>query len=329
MKPISDAFRPRLPLATLLALLAAAGLSAQQPAAPPAPQGDPVIRTETRQVFVPVSVSTVDGNPVTNLARRDFHLFEDGQEQELVNCAQEEVPLNVVFLMDISHSTFMELGAIKKAVRTFVAELQPQDRVAVVTFNNEARLILDWSNDLVRLERALDRVVPKGNTVWYDALWVTLNDLLPKARGKKVILSVTDGWDTASLVDFREVLDKVTSGDTQIYVVSKTAGIKDFADYARREYGARIDETVVMKVMYAADSQLRKLAYETGGRVIVPKNNADLVAIYQGLVKELRQQYYLSYTPHNILQDGQYRKISVQVDRPGVRTFCRPGYYAR
>ena len=223
----------------------------------------------------------------------------------------------------------MELGAIKKAVRTFVSELQPQDRVAIVTFNSEARLILDWSNDLTRLDRALDRVVPKGNTVWYDALYVTLTDLLPKVRGKKVILSVTDGWDTASLVDFREVLDKVTAGDAQIYVVSKTAGIKDFADYVRKEYGARIDETTVMKVMYAADSQLRKLAYETGGRVIVPKSSGELVTIYQGLVKELRQQYYLSYTPYNIMKDNQYRKISVQVDRAGVRTFCRPGYYAR
>jgi VWFA-related protein len=276
-----------------------------------------------------VSVSTVEGEPVANLTRKDFHLFEDGQEQEIVNCAQEEVPLNVVFLMDISHSTFMELGAIKKAVRSFVAELQPQDRVAIVTFNNEARLILDWSNDLDRLDRALERVVPKGNTVWYDALYVTLTDLLPKVRGKKVILSVTDGWDTGSLVDFHQVLDKVTTGDAQIYVVSKTAGIRDFADYCRTEYGMRIDETQVMKIMYAADSQLRKLTYETGGRVIVPSGSADLVNIYQKLVKELRQQYYLSYTPHNILMDGQYRKISVQVDRAGARIYCRPGYYAR
>ena len=329
MKPIHDFFLGRFLPVAWRARLAAACAGAQQPAAPPPPQGEPVIRSETRQVFVPVNVSTVDGEPVTNLTRRDFHLFEDGQEQEVINCASEEVPLNVVFLMDISGSTFMELGAIKKAVRTFVSELQPQDRVAIVTFNSEARLILDWSNDLTRLDRALDRVVPKGNTVWYDALYVTLTDLLPKVRGKKVILSVTDGWDTASLVDFHEVLDKVTAGDAQIYVVSKTAGIKDFADYVRKEYGARIDETTVMKVMYAADSQLRKLAYETGGRVIVPKSSGALVTIYHGLVKELRQQYYLSYTPYNVLKDGQYRKISVQVDRAGVRTFCRPGYYAR
>ncbi len=133
MPPLSRNRALRLALA--LALLAASrpvGPAAQEP---------PTIRTEVQQIFVPVTVSSQAGEPVIDLTRKDFHLFEDGIEQEIINCAREEVPLNVVFLMDISHSTFMELGAIKKAVRTFVGALRSDDRVAIVTFNNEARLI--------------------------------------------------------------------------------------------------------------------------------------------------------------------------------------------
>ena len=84
-----------------------------------------------------------------------------------------------------------------------------------------------------------------------------------------------------------------------------------------------------MQIMYAADSQLRKLAYETGGRVIDPRGAGSIEEVYSRLVRELRQQYYLSYTPHNIMRDGQYRKIVVQVDRVGVRVSHRPGYEAR
>jgi Ca-activated chloride channel family protein len=321
MPPITTSRTLRLALALALTVAAL-------PARPGA-QDKPVIRTEVQQIFVPVSVASQAGEPVTNLTRKDFHLFEDGVEQEIVNCAQEEVPLNVVFLMDISHSTFMELGAIKNAVRAFVRELQPEDRVAIVTFNNEARLILDWSNDLVRLDRALERVVPKGSTVWYDALYVTYNELLPAVRGKKVIVSVTDGWDTASLVEYPDILRKATSSDTQVYVVSKTAGIRDYAEYYKREYGLNYDETRIMKIMYAADSQLKKLAFETGGRVIDPRDAGTLDDVYRRLVRELRQQYYLSYTPYNILRDGQYRKIVVRVDRVGLRVSHRPGYEAR
>ncbi len=296
-------------------------LSAQQEGA--------VIRSQVRQIFVPVTVSNMEDKPITDLKKSDFHLYEDGVEQDIVNFAQEQVPLNVVFLMDISGSTFLELGAIKKAVRTFVEHLEPQDRVAIVTFNNEARLILDWSNDMTRLDRALDRVVPKGSTVWYDAVYVTLKDLLPPVKGKKVIISVTDGWDTGSLVSFHDLLDEITASDVQMYIVSKTSSLRDYAEYVRQTYGGRYDETQLMKIMYQSESQLKKLAWETGGRVIDPGSTGNLEKIYKDLVQELRMQYYISYRPHNIMRDGNYRKITVRVDRMGVKIHHRPGYYAR
>jgi len=310
---------PRLAVAMLLLLTTAATLA----------QEGAIIRTRVDQIFVPVTVSSREGDPITGLDKDDFRLLEDGMEQSIINFASEEVPLNVVFLMDISHSTFLELGAIKKAVRSFVERLDPEDRVAIITFNNEARLILEWSNDMVRLDRALERVVPKGRTVWYDAMYVTIHDLLPNVAGKKIVISVTDGWDTGSLISFDEVLETVTATDTQLYFISKTSAIKDYAEYYRKEYNIRYDETRLMKVMYTADAQLRKLAWETGGRVINAESSAHLVDIYQNLVRELRQQYYLSYQPHNILRDGRYRKIEVQVERMGARIHHRPGYYAR
>lgn len=316
--PLRPSGRPAF-LALFLCLAAAAATA----------QENPVIRSRVDQIFVPVTVSTMQNKPVADLSRKDFHVFEDGIEQEILNLAREEVPLNVVFLMDISHSTFLELGAIKAAVRTFAKDLGPDDRVSIITFNNEARLILDWSNDMDRLDKALERVVPKGATVWYDAIYVTLNDLLPNVRGKKVIVSVTDGWDTGSLVSYKEIVEKATTTDVQIYIVSKTSGIKDYVEYIQREYGGLYDETTLMKVMYQCNAELRNLSFETGGRVIDASGTTNLAAIYKDLVQELRLQYYLSYTPHNIMRDGEYRHISVRVDRVGVQVHHRPGYVAK
>lgn len=289
----------------------------------------PVIRSKVRQIFVPVTVTSQAGEPVTDLKRSEFHLLEDGIEQEIINLAKEEVPLNVVFLMDISHSTFLELGAIKNAIRAFFQGLSAEDRVSMVTFSDEARLILDWCNDSSRLERALDRATPKGSTVWYDALYVTLKDLLADVRGKKVVVSVTDGMDTGSLTGYQEILELATSGDVQVYIVSKTAALKDYYEYLKKEYGGQYDETALMKMMYSCEAEIRKLCHETGGRVIDPRASSNLSQIYRDLVKELRMQYYLSYSPFNATRDGQYRKITVRVDRMAVRIHHRPGFIAK
>ena len=290
----------------------------------------PNYRVKVKQIFVPVSVTSLSGEPITGLTKKDFRIYEDGIEQKIINFASEEVPLNVVFLMDISGSTFLEAGDIKQAIIDFSKRLKPQDRVAIISFNNQSKLILDWCNDLYRVERALDRVMPKGSTVWYDTLYVTFTDLLKDVKGKKVVIGITDGVDTGSIVSFDDALNKAIDSNAQVYIISQTSKLKELANFYRKNYGARINETDLMKTMYAADSQLKELAYKTGGRVIYPdKLIKPLNEIFVKLIKELRQEYYISYKPHNILMDGSYRKIKVVVKRPGVLVRYKPGYYAR
>ncbi len=293
-------------------------------------QDAPNYRVKVKQIFVPVSVTSLSGDPVTGLKKEDFRIYEDGIEQKIINFASEEVPLNVVFLMDISGSTYLESGDIKQAIIDFANKLKPQDRIAIISFNNQSKLILDWCNDLYRVERALDRVMPKGSTVWYDTLYVTFTDLLKNVKGKKVVIGITDGVDTGSIVSFDDALNKAIDSNAQVYIISQTSKLKELADFYRKNYGAKIDETDLMKTMYAADGQLKEIAYKTGGRVIYPdKLTKPLNTIFVKLIKELRQEYYISYKPHNILMDGSYRKIKVVVKRPNVLVRYKPGYYAR
>ncbi len=291
---------------------------------------NPTYRVKVKQIFVPVSVMSRSGEPISGLEKKDFRIFEDGIEQKIINFSSEDVPLNVVFLMDISGSTFLETGAIKQAIIDFAEKLMKRDRIAIISFNNQSKLILDWCNELYRVERALDRVMPKGSTVWYDTLYVTFTDLLKSVNGKKIVIGITDGVDTGSIVSFDEALNSAIDSGAQVYIISETSKLKDLAQYYRKNYGAKIDETNLMKTMYAADSQLRELAYKTGGRVIYPdKLTEPLNQIFVKLVKELRKEYYISYKPHNIFMDGRYRKIKVVVKRPNVLVRYRPGYYAR
>ena len=73
---------------------------------------------------------------------------------------------------------------------------------------------------------------------------------------------------------------------------------------------------------------MRRLAYETGGRVIYPNNFGELGDVYAQVDEELRSQYAIGYISTNTLKDGTYRHIEVKVNAPGAQISARPGYYA-
>ncbi|MBI1745214.1 MAG: VWA domain-containing protein [Acidobacteria bacterium] len=296
---------------------------------------DFVIRAEVNMVNVPVNVRAHDGGFLVGLKKGQFHVYEDEVEQEIKLFSQERVPAHVVLLTDISESVRYEWGSIKNAARRFVERLTAEDKVAVIVFNHETRLLQNWTNVSSKISGALDSVFPKGRTFLWDALFVTCDDLLKAATGKKAIVLLSDGFDNCvshidihpkRCVEYTEALDAAVKSGALVYVVSEVQALRHQMEYMAKQQG-RQDDTPP-EAYHHVDRLLRTLAYETGGKVLYPDSFGELGDVYAKVAEELKNQYSLGYVSTNAFKDGTYRKIRVAVEAPKASVSTRPGYYS-
>lgn len=210
------------------------------------PSEDEVVRVNTTLVTVPVSVKDRSNKLILNLRREDFHLYEDGVEQEIVffespekaddpRSESTEHSLTVVLLLDVSDSTQYKLEQIKSAAIAFVNQLCPNDRVIVVTFDKHVQILAESTNDRNMLREAISHAQTGGGTSLYSALDIVINRCLNRIGGRKAIVLFTDGVDTASRgATYENTIRAAEESDAVIYPIQyNTYG--DFADNPSRE----------------------------------------------------------------------------------------------
>jgi VWFA-related protein len=283
------------------------------------------IRVEVNTVNVPVTVRHSEGGFLKGLSQNDFRIFEDGEPQEIVFFDQEGLPTHIALVLDISGSVGSEWGTIKYATMRFVEHLKPEDQFSLVTFNTQIKLRMDWGRKIDRVDPVLTSIYCKDNTKLWDAIYVVCNDVFKGIKEKKAMIIMSDGLDNESSVSYDEALQAAVRSEAAIYVVSKTEAIRQLYLAANKGsfYGGVPNEAFVQ-----ADLALRKLAFETGGRVLYPNTFGQLDNIYAQVDEELRNQYTLGYISTNAVKDGGYRKITVAVNAKGAVVSARPGYYA-
>ncbi len=318
--------RLRLPAAGLLLFFVPAlfDLRAQQPQQQDR-QGFQ-IGVEVGLVTVPVTVRKQGGGFYKDLPQSAFRILEDGVEQEILLFAQEGVPARLAIVLDSSGSVRSEWGAIKRSTKKFVENLKPDDQFALVTFNTDTRLKMDWGRKADRLDAVLTSVYCKDNTNLWDTVWVVCGDLFRGITEKKAMIIMSDGLDNNSSVSFKEALDAAVRSEAMVYVVSKTEAVRQMILYEQAAAG--LYENIPAEIFIQADMALRKLAYETGGRVLYPNSFGQLDNVYAEVNEELRNQYTLGYVSTNKVKDGGYRRIQVGVRAPDANISARPGYYA-
>jgi VWFA-related protein len=303
----------------------------QQPAEPRPAERDRgqegfKIGVEVNMVNVPVTVRKPGGGFIKGLPQSAFRIAEDGEEQEILFFAQEGLPVRIAIVLDISGSVQPEWGAIRFATKKFAENLQTEDQFSLITFNTETRLKMDWGLKTDRIDSVLGSIWCKGVTNLWDAIWVVSNDVFKGIREKKAMIVMTDGLDNNSSISYKEALDAAARSEAAVYVVSKTQAVRE--SWESRLRNARVYENIPQSVFIQADLELRRLAHETGGRVLYPNSFGQLDNIYAEVNEELRNQYTLGYISNNKIKDGGYRRIQVVVDAPGAISSARPGYYA-
>jgi Ca-activated chloride channel family protein len=297
-----------------------------KPEAPKQDQGAFQIKAEVNMVTVPVTVRKPDGGFIKGLPQSAFHVAEDGEEQEILLFAPEAVPTRIAIVLDVSGSVRGEWGSIKLSTRKFLENLKPEDEFALVTFNTEVRLKMDWGRKFDRVDPVLTSVYCKDNTNLWDAIYLTSTEVFKGIKEKKAMIIMSDGLDNNSSVSYDDALQAAIRSEAAVYVVSKTEAVRQLLTFTAAQQG--IYDNIPQEVFVQADLALRKLAYQTGGRVLYPNSFGQLDNIYAQVDDELRNQYTIGYISTNQIKDGSYRHIQVIVDAPGAVVSARPGYYA-
>ena len=269
----------------------------------PAPERvseDDVLRITTNLVTIPVSVRAQDGTYLFDLRKEEFHIFEEGVEQQIGQFSSVEQPFYVVVLIDTSSSTATNLPEIKEAIYAFNAQLRQRDSVMPVAFAGQVMpLLAKATSNKTFLRDAIEKIrTDSGNngTRLYDAIdfaYQTLN----RVAGRKAIILFTDGEDTWSTATMRTTLCKAPELEALIYPI---------------HYGSS-----------ASTSYLQALASETSGRFYQADDINSIKRSFAAVAEELRRQYNLGYYPKTTSPRPEARRIRVEVDRPDAEAIFR------
>jgi hypothetical protein len=162
-------------------------------------QGVFVFRKDVDEVLLHASVIDDKQHIVTTLDRSAFSVFEDGKPQSIISFHNEDIPVAMGIIIDNSGSMREKRSKVNQAALNLVRSSNPKDEVFVVNFNDEYYLDQDFTNNLLKLKEALEKIDARGGTALYDAVVASAEHLKRNARlEKKVLLIVTDGEDNAS-----------------------------------------------------------------------------------------------------------------------------------
>ncbi len=236
-------------LAVTLLLVAVPSVSGQKKNGVQDPQQPEVIKLDTILVTVPVIVTDPYGRFVTGLSRNDFILREDGALQEIADFSSTEAPFNVALLIDTSRSTRNKLKAIRKAALEFIKQLQPDDRVLIVSFDERVRFLGQFTNNRKELERAVNSLESGYLTSLYDAIYLTVTEKLLPLAGRKAMVVLTDGVDTAS---------RLATYESSLELISNTGIVSYAIQYETRNDGGPIMRPLFIPTLPLGGSSLSR-----------------------------------------------------------------------
>ncbi len=299
-------------------LLAGAALAAVAVPIVVAQNQTPTFEVGIEVINLNVSVTDGQGHYVTDLVQKDFAVYEDGVRQDLSLFTHENLPISLSIMIDTSASMDEKLSVAQAAAVRFAKTLRAQDQAQIVQFNDRATVLQDFTAEQAALESAIRRTRASGPTAMYNALYIALKDLdklkkVGELRRRAVVL-LTDGEDTASLVNDDQVLDLAKKTEVNIYSISIRQNRPTDRERLAFSQAAHV---------------LTALANETGGQVHFPQSLSELDAVYDRIAEELRTQYSIGYVSANKRKDGKWRRIVVRVpDRESIQVRHRLGYYA-
>ena len=291
-----------------------------EPQSPPTDPQDPRYKLNVQVELVNVVATVLDeqGKYMDGLKLDDFQVFEDGQEQKISFFSHDlRVPISVGVLIDNSGSMRHKLQQALQTVREIALALGPQDEMFVMSFNSDVEVRHHFTPNMQEIQRSMRDIKAGGETAAYDAIQQGIDEMKMAKHNKKILLLVTDGFDTKSHINSGQVEDILKRAEVLVYAI----GIDDDDD----------DPLVLRRTRYHIyHYMLGRLTSISGGRAfrLFTGRNYALNSLAQVLLEELHQQYTLSYYPTSERDKNAWRQIDVKVKKSGSQIRHRTGYYA-
>jgi VWFA-related protein len=291
--------------------------AAPAPPAAPSPQqpsdenGIFVIRKDVDEVLLHATVIDDKQHIVTDLDRNAFTVYEDGKPQNIISFHHEDIPVSIGIVIDNSGSMREKRAKVNQAALNLVRSSNPQDEVFVVNFNDEYYLDQDFTNDLLKLKEALEKIDARGGTALRDALVASAEHLKRDAKlERKVLFVVTDGEDTASRGSLEDAVKQLQEENGPSVYAIGILGDEEHPKRARRA--------------------LEIIAQRTGGLAFFPSTLDQVSEISRQVAHDIRNQYTIGYKPTNPRASGGFRAIRVEAKRAHGKLVVRTksGYYA-
>jgi Ca-activated chloride channel family protein len=303
---------------TVLARAAVLLIVASVQTGPVFSQNDPLpgFRTAVDLVSLNVTVTDTHGGYVKDLDANDFSVFEDGIQQSVSLFMRESTPIALTILLDTSGSMSETLKAAQSAAIEFVRRLRPEDSAEIIGFDRSIHVLQGFTSDTPSLEQAIRKTTARGMTSLYSAIYLALKDLdhlrgAGDAERRRAMIVLSDGDDTASLLQYEDVLEAAKRSGSTIYTIIPP---DPFPGASERNFNR-------------GGFVMRQLAQTTGGRTFAPAEMSELDGVYAQISSELSHQYVLGYISNNRMADGHWRRLFVRVNRPNAVTRSRAGYF--
>jgi VWFA-related protein len=269
--------------------------SAPKPAPPEAYDSDTLIHSDVRRVLLDVSVRDPKGGGyVSGLQKDNFHVFEDGKPQPIVEFAAGDIPVTVGLLVDESLSMRPKRAEVLTAAMSFIHESNPADEMFVLNFNETVRHGLPdtvlFSGNINQLRNALFAGQPQGRTALYDAVFDGLKQLEMGRQAKKTLVLISDGGDNVSKHHLPDIVRLAEETSATIY----TVGIFDEDDHDKNP------------------GILNKLAHISGGVAYYPQDTQKMIPTCEQIAKDIRNRYTLSYIPAPGARQLRHIKVEVR-----------------
>ena len=292
-------------------------------------EGD-VIRVDSQLVTLNISVIDRGTNRgLAGLGQSDFKLFEDGQEQRIVQFESSSAPFDLMLLIDLSGSTREVVKLIRAAALRFVQAARPADRIGVITFAGEPALVSSLTADRELLRQRIETIdTARGDTKLYDATNFAMDELLKESKKlrRTAIVLMSDGLDgtipgvsgqQGSRQTYPETLRNIQEFDGVLYTL-----------WLNTEYEAMSPLDTQPEAFDAGHDRMKEMADAGGGVFYEVERLTDLAGFYEQVVADLGTMYSLAYRPSNNTRDGRWRAIRIGVNRANAVPRGKRGYYA-
>ena len=298
----------------VLAVAVAAAVAAWPAEGPKGATADKAtFRADGTLVLVPVTVVDRRGAIVNGLASDAFTLTEDGVQQPLRAFSEDDAPVSIGVVLDLSGSMQWCLNAAKESLRSLMKDANPGDEAFLNGVSSKPRVYSGFTEALGDIVRQVEAERAYGYTALIDTIYGSLEQLRTGAHPRKALVVISDGIDNRSRYTSRELQRLAAESNGQIYSIAVSGG-------ASRKQGVAFAQEM------GGLSFLRDLAERTGGLSFVVRDGADIAKATASIGRALRKQYTIGYVPSGNGRSGQWRRIRVKVDGPGMTAYARAGY---